>query len=700
MGRKNGFDFTTVGVVAKNSTGYVETMLSNLIEGRATVPLRQFDDADRLIRTGTTNVVTPSDDTGWMSMPFTSPDDAKPAIVSFTSGTEGASKAVLLSRGNLHDAVARLTQSMDLTSEIREYIGVPVYHSFGYGRCRAVLNAGGKIYIPSGGFDVAEVQKMLVSGEINAISAVPSLFRLFLQNLSMFGDELTRVRWVEIGSQFMSTDEKVALRNALPQARIVQHYGLTEASRTTLLRIDSEPESVLSSVGKAEGDVNIRIGDGQRIEVRGPHVAKGVHDGNDFRSHRKNSWFKTSDVGRIENGYLYFEGRADDVINCAGLKLSPDLIETHVRKSVPGAMEFGILRWPDPLRGDGIMLALGPEATAHEARIVNAICSYAETVGLQARGAISVRQVPILPRTDTGKLQRAKLLRDLQSCHDRAPATSRQSSNARQLFEDILGRDAITGDKSFDDLGGDSLNHIQVSMLLERELGEKPGDWEFRPLAELADLVDNAVDYRAMVASRSQTLSAPKGAVNTNPKDLSFLQLVHEDFLTNDASIFHQGFLMLLIHRFGNLRMDVKWKIFRAPLTLLYLFLNKLTELFFGMKLGYTVKVGRRVKLEHFGGMILGAREIGNDVTIRQNTTFGIRSLNDVNAKPVIGNFVDIGAGAVIAGDVKIGDNCLIGANSVIYSNIPANSVAIGIPAKVIGKNPQQNPSPLVKRAK
>jgi serine O-acetyltransferase len=180
-----------------------------------------------------------------------------------------------------------------------------------------------------------------------------------------------------------------------------------------------------------------------------------------------------------------------------------------------------------------------------------------------------------------------------------------------------------------------------------------------------------------------------------NPPDLTFWQLVREDFRTNDASLTHQGFLMLFVHRFGNWRMDVRPKLLRAPLTLLYRFLNKLTQLLFGMKLDYTVKVGRRVKLEHFGGMILGAREIDDDVILRQNTTLGIRTTADLNAKPTLGKRVDVGAGAVIVGNIRIGDNSIIGANSVVFSNIPANSVVMGVPAKIIGTNPRQNPSPL-----
>jgi len=166
----------------------------------------------------------------------------------------------------------------------------------------------------------------------------------------------------------------------------------------------------------------------------------------------------------------------------------------------------------------------------------------------------------------------------------------------------------------------------------------------------------------------------PDGKTNQNPPGLRFREIVAEDFRHHGSRWMSQGFWALFVNRFGNARMDVHSRLLRIPLTAVYLLGQKGCEVFCGIKLDYTVKVGRRVRLDHFGGMVLGAREIGDDVIVRQNTTFGVRTTRDLNAKPIIGSRVDIGAGAVIVGHIRIGDDCVIGANCVVAQDVPPNS--------------------------
>lgn len=193
---------------------------------------------------------------------------------------------------------------------------------------------------------------------------------------------------------------------------------------------------------------------------------------------------------------------------------------------------------------------------------------------------------------------------------------------------------------------------------------------------EGATIIGAPVHYRA--AKREG------GFANTNPRDIGFWALVAEDFRTHDSDVFSQGFWALFWHRFGNWRMGLKPRILRAPMTLTYQVMHKVTQWTCGIDLPFSVIVGRRVKLEHFGGMILIAERIGDDAIIRQNTTFGIAGIDRPKERPIIEKGADIGAGVVVIGAVTVGEGAIVGANSVVNADVPPYTVVAGVPARVL----------------
>ncbi len=144
-----------------------------------------------------------------------------------------------------------------------------------------------------------------------------------------------------------------------------------------------------------------------------------------------------------------------------------------------------------------------------------------------------------------------------------------------------------------------------------------------------------------------------------------------------------QGFWALLVYRFGRWRYGIRRALVRKPFSALYRVLFKLVQTLTGIELPCEVRIGRNFVIDHFGGIVISEyASFGNNCRIRQDVTVGLASVEDPCA-PTIGNNVDIGAGAKLLGRITIGDDVLIGANAVVLTNVPAYSVAVGVPAVV-----------------
>ena len=109
---------------------------------------------------------------------------------------------------------------------------------------------------------------------------------------------------------------------------------------------------------------------------------------------------------------------------------------------------------------------------------------------------------------------------------------------------------------------------------------------------------------------------------------------------------------------------------------------------FTGIEIHPGARVGRRFFIDHGMGVVIGeTAEIGNDVMLYHGVTLGGRSLDKVKRHPTLRDRVTVGTGARILGPVVIGEDSQIGANAVVVKDVPAHSVAVGVPAKV---SPQQ----------
>ena len=173
----------------------------------------------------------------------------------------------------------------------------------------------------------------------------------------------------------------------------------------------------------------------------------------------------------------------------------------------------------------------------------------------------------------------------------------------------------------------------------------------------------------------------PSDSKNQNPHGMGLFALLREDFRTFDRGLFEPGLWVVWLHRFGNWRMGLP-KLVRFPFSIIYRVAFRLLVLAFGIELGYTTRLGRRVRIWHHGGIFINAESIGDDVHIRQNVAVGIAKRGADGGLAVIGDRVDIYVGVCIAGRVNIGDDAVIGANTVIVSDVEAGATMIGNPAR------------------
>ncbi len=107
-----------------------------------------------------------------------------------------------------------------------------------------------------------------------------------------------------------------------------------------------------------------------------------------------------------------------------------------------------------------------------------------------------------------------------------------------------------------------------------------------------------------------------------------------------------------------------------------------------GIEIHPAATIGRRFFIDHGTGVVIGeTAEIGDDVTIYQGVTLGGTGKDTGKRHPTIGNGVMIGAGAKVLGPFKVGDNTNIAAGAVVLEEIPPDSTAVGVPARVVKRN-------------
>lgn len=167
---------------------------------------------------------------------------------------------------------------------------------------------------------------------------------------------------------------------------------------------------------------------------------------------------------------------------------------------------------------------------------------------------------------------------------------------------------------------------------------------------------------------------------------------LREDWHTYERDWARQGLWVMLVYRFGRWRYRIRNRWLRLPFSALYRVLKVLSQVLTGIDLPCEVELGRRFLIEHFGDIIIsGDAVFGDDCVIRNGVTVGLRR-RGVRGAPVVGDRVEIGAGAKLLGPIRIGNDVLIGANAVVLTDVPDHCLAVGVPARVMARDAPAKP--------
>ncbi len=389
------------------------------------------DEVERLRACGAADVVTKDEFAAAIAEPvtgehpFVDPDEV--GVLLFTSGTTSEPKAAVLRHRHLVSYIISSVEFLGCSTDEAQLICVPPYHIAGIAAVLSSLYAGRRImYLPA--FDAAEWVRLATSERITHAMVVPTMLGRILAAVEDLGVEPPSLRHLSYGGGRMPLELVERTLRDMPHVDLVNAYGLTETSSTiAMLTPDDHREAFassdpsvrarLGSVGRPLPSLEVEVrgldeavlppGEKGEIWVRGEQVA-GEYVGRSVLDEQ--GWFRTRDAGWFdEHGYLYIEGRLDDVIVRGAENISPGEIE-DVLMAHPAVAEAAVIGIPDAEWGEAVAAVVvlrpgGPGTTEGELRdwVRSRLRSTKTPVVLEFRGE--------LPYSPTGKLLR-RVLRD------------------------------------------------------------------------------------------------------------------------------------------------------------------------------------------------------------------------------------------------------------------------------------------------
>ncbi|MGQ4615951.1 AMP-binding protein [Nocardia sp. R7R-8] len=349
------------------------------------------------------------------------------AVIILSSGTTSLPKGVVHSHRAVIDAART---AFGLYAGLRPGQRVIVPYSTAFTACYATwlpfMNAGAcSVFLEK--FDLREYQAAIRRERITHMSLTPTMWRKLL-TLESHPDTYSSVNVAQFAAEPMDRTTLQHIRSTVTP-NVVQAYGSTETFAFLTVNVAEDmTDGRLISVGRPFANAEVRIvrqggtvedvlpvGELGEIVATSPSVAEGIWNDEAMTARLFHSdadgrrWWRSSDLGRLDHdGYLFLEGRSDDMIISGGINIMPAAVE-EVLLSHPAVVEAAVVGLPHPEWGQQVhafVVAGDPSLTAE---VLASFTSASQLSGYQRPREYHF--VPSLPRTATNKLNR-RLLRE------------------------------------------------------------------------------------------------------------------------------------------------------------------------------------------------------------------------------------------------------------------------------------------------
>lgn len=273
-----------------------------------------------------------------------SPNEKDIAELLFTTGTTGVPKGVMLSYGAVFNILCNTLEGTGLQQEDIMLLPLPLNHSFALRVLRACLYRGLTIVLQNGFVMARKVITNLDEFGCSAMACVPASYEMMRSQLgdAMY-DIFRRLRLVEFGAGFLTVKQRLELTSAAPDLRILNTWGSSESGGAIFCDVQkaaAQPDTLAALGRPLEGKVEVRFLDTEgnetvatkeapaRMALRGSMIMSGYWGQEELsRESLRDGWLLTGDLAYEYKGWIFMHGRADDIINVGGRKVSPVEVE-------------------------------------------------------------------------------------------------------------------------------------------------------------------------------------------------------------------------------------------------------------------------------------------------------------------------------------------------------------------------------------